>query len=240
MATVLITGATSGIGLELFNRYVEEGFDVIACGRNKECLAQLAPKAKATLCFDVNDPQQIMASVALLNLKLDIIILNAGNCRYIDDVINFDGDLFADIINTNLTSMGYLLQYLLPHVKSNGQVVLVSSSATILPFSRSQAYGASKAGLDYLADSLRIDLAPHNISVSLVHPGFIKTPLTDKNDFPMPFIISSEEAAQRIFNGVKAKKSYIHFPKRLTMLLKVISWLPHVVWQKIAIKGSQS
>lgn len=238
MTTVLITGATSGIGLDLFNKYVEEGYDVVACGRNKEQLAKLAKKSKATLCFDVTEPDQILSAVALLNINLDIVILNAGNCRYIDDVVNFDGELFADIINTNLTSTGYLLQYLLPKLNKGGQLVLVSSSATILPFSRSQAYGASKAGMDYLAKSLRIDLAPKGIGVSLVHPGFIKTPLTDKNDFPMPFIISSEEAAYRIFKGIKAKKAYIHFPKRLTMLLKLIALLPDVIWQKIAIKGS--
>ncbi|NVK25501.1 MAG: SDR family NAD(P)-dependent oxidoreductase [Gammaproteobacteria bacterium] len=237
MSTVLMTGATSGIGLELFNKYVEQGYDVIACGRNQEKLTELEPKAKATMRFDVNEPEQIKSAIQSFEGNIDIAILNAGDCRYIDDVVNFDGQLFADVINTNLTSMGFLLQNILPKLSANGQLVLVSSSATILPFSRAQAYGASKAGLDYLANSLRIDLAPKNISVSLVHPGFIKTPLTDRNDFPMPFIISSEEAAIRIYKGVSARKPYIHFPKRLTLLLKLIAWLPDIIWHKIATKG---
>jgi short-subunit dehydrogenase len=238
--TVLITGATSGIGLALFNKYTDEGYDVIACGRNSEQLKFLEPRALKTLSFDVTQPDQIATSandLASSVSTIDILILNAGNCRYVDDVVNFDGDLFSDIINTNLTSVGYLLQNFLPKVKAGGQLVFVSSSATILPFSRSQAYGASKAGMDYLAQSLTIDLKPHNIDVSLVHPGFTKTPLTDKNDFPMPFIVTSEQAAQRIYQGVTAKKSYIHFPKRLTLVLKLISLLPDFVWQKIATKG---
>jgi short-subunit dehydrogenase len=168
--------------------------------------------------------------------EIDILILNAGNCRYIDNAKQFNGELFADVINTNLISLGWQLQYLLPKVKRGGQVVFVSSSATILPFPRSEAYGASKAGMDYLAKSLRLDLVSNDISVTLVHPGFIKTPLTDKNDFSMPFLLTSEEAAQRIVKGVKAQKNYIHFPKRLTLLLKLFSLLPSSLWQSLILR----
>ncbi len=107
----------------------------------------------------------------------------------------------------------------------------------MLVFPRSEAYGASKAGMDYLANSLRLDLAKNDISVTLVHPGFIKTPLTDKNDFSMPFLLTSEEAAERIFNGVNAKSNYLHFPKRLTFLLKAFSFLPSSLWQKIILRN---
>lgn len=87
--------------------------------------------------------------------------------------------------------------------------------------------------MDYLANSLRLDLAEHNIDVTLVHPGFVKTPLTDKNDFNMPFLMTSNEAASRIITGVDKRKRYLHFPKRLTLLLKFISYLPSSLWQKI-------
>jgi short-subunit dehydrogenase len=165
--------------------------------------------------------------------EIDVLVLNAGTCLYIDDAKNFDGETFQEVINTNLSALGYLLANFLPKVKAGGQVVFISSSATIIPFPRSEAYGASKAGIDYLANSLRLDLADHNIGVSLVHPGFIKTPLTDKNDFNMPFLLTSEEAAERIFKGVRAKKRYIHFPKRLTLLLKLFSLLPSSLWQAL-------
>jgi len=234
--TILITGATSGIGLALFEHYVARGDKVIACGRDSEKLASLsAPllnSAYKTCLFDLNNPVDIEKQLNGVG-ELDIVILNAGDCRYIDDAKYFDGKLFADIITTNLTSLGWLLQFTLPHLNNGGQLVLVSSSATILPFPRSEAYGASKAGMDYLANSLRLDLAQHNIDVTLVHPGFVKTPLTDKNDFNMPFLITSSEAASRIITGVDKRKRYLHFPKRLTLLLKLISYLPSSLWQKI-------
>ena len=230
--TILITGATSGIGLALFEHYVARGDKVIACGRDATKLSLLSSKAYKTSLFDLNNPADIEKQLKGVG-ELDIVILNAGDCHYIDDAKHFDGKLFADIIATNLTSLGWLLQFTLPQLNYGGQLVLVSSSATILPFPRSEAYGASKAGMDYLANSLRLDLAQHNIDVTLVHPGFVKTPLTDKNNFDMPFLITSSEAATRIIAGVDKRKSYLHFPKRLTLLLKLISYLPSSLWQKI-------
>ena len=229
---VLITGATSGIGLALFEKYTTEGANVIACGRDQEKIAPLESRAFKTCLFDITQPTQI-ASAAKDIKALDILILNAGDCRYVDDVKNFDGELFSNIIDTNLSSLGALLQYFLPKVKKDGQVVFVSSSATILPFPRSEAYGASKAGIDYLANSLRLDLAEHGIDVTLVHPGFVSTPLTDKNNFAMPFLLTSEEAARRMFIGIEKRKKYLHFPKRLTLMMKLFSFLPSSLWQSL-------
>lgn len=227
---VLITGATSGIGLALLEQYAQRGDKVIACGRDQSKLIALSETAEQLCLFDLNNVKEIAAATRHID-TIDILILNAGDCKYIDDVKHFDGKLFSDIIATNLSSMGALLQFLLPKVAKGGQVVFVSSSATILPFPRSEAYGASKAGMDYLANSLRIDLATEFIEVTLVHPGFVKTPLTDKNTFDMPFLISSEQAASRIIKGVEKRKRYLHFPKRLTLLLKLISFLPSPIWQ---------
>jgi len=237
---VLITGATSGIGEALLNRYVVSGHNVIACGRNKQKLAELAAISYSTLEFDVNNIEQITAASEQIDEELDVLILNAGDCRYIQDPINFDAELFADIINTNLISLGSLLKFFLPKVKKGGQVVFISSSASIVPFPQAEAYGASKAGVDYLAKSLRVDLAAHDIGVTLVHPGFVRTPLTSVNHFNMPFIIDASDAAARIFNGVQAKKNYLHFPKRLTLSLKLLSLLPAGIWQRLNSSGSDS
>ena len=232
---ILLTGATSGIGNALFKQYSALGDQVIACGRNQQALDKVAGQAYKTCNFDMTDKQQV-AHMAEQITSLDMLILNAGNCRYIDNAKNFDGELFNDVITTNLVAVGWLLQYLLPKVKEGGQVIIVSSSATLIPFPRSEAYGASKAGLDYLAKSLRLDLMKENIDVTLVHPGFIKTPLTDKNDFSMPFLLTSEEAANRIIKAVNKRKSYVHFPKRLTLLLKLFSFLPDFIWHKMIMK----
>lgn len=237
--TVLITGATSGIGESLLKEYIGHGYHIFACGRNKNKLDELSllyPEKITPFAFDITQPAEI-ETMAKKIASVDILLFNAGDCQYLDDVMKFDGNTFANIININLQSLGYLLQHLLPKVSSTGQVVFVSSSATILPFPKAQAYGASKAGVDYLAKSLALDLKNTGIDVTLVHPGFIKTPLTDKNTFDMPFILSSDEAASRIYQGVNKRKAYLHFPKRLTWLLKCFSVLPEKVWQSLILRS---
>ena len=232
--TILITGSTSGIGLALAQQYGQNN-RVIACGRDKTKLKQLEGSVDQTCSFDVTQAEQIAAAAKEIE-TIDLLILNAGDCQYIDNAKHFDGDVFAKVIATNLSALGSLLQYFLPKVPSGGQVVFISSSATIVPFPRSEAYGASKAGVDYLANSLRLDLVNEGIDVTLIHPGFVKTPLTDKNNFTMPFIISAEKAAIKIIAAIEKRKTYFHFPKRLTFCLKLFSLLPASLWQKLITK----
>jgi short-subunit dehydrogenase len=237
MKKVLITGATSGIGESLLATYAQQHHQVIACGRNEEKLAnyQRSNHSMQTLAFDVTKPEQVANAAADVD-SIDMLILNAGDCAYLDDIEYFDGQLFAHIVQTNLVSLGYLLQYFLPKLSAGGQVVFISSSASLLAFPKAQAYGASKAGMDYLANSLRLDLAIKNIDVTLVHPGFIKTPLTDKNTFAMPFMITSDRAATLIYQGVSKRKHYLHFPKCLTLIIKALSLLPTTVWLYIVTR----
>jgi len=235
--TLLLTGATSGIGEALCAKYLALGWHVIACGRNQDKLTLLASDERvSTLQLDLNDAQQV-ADVFESVPALDLVILNAGSCEYIDDAQHFDGELFARVINTNLISVGYCLQALLPKIVSGGQLALVGSSASFLPFTRAQAYGASKAGITYLASSLAIDLKAANIDVSLIRPGFVKTPLTDKNDFKMPMSITSTEAANYIANGLSKRQFDIHFPKKFTFILKIIACLPDVLWRWISTRS---
>ncbi|MCQ8878398.1 SDR family NAD(P)-dependent oxidoreductase [Pseudoalteromonas shioyasakiensis] len=228
----LITGATSGIGEQLAKKYADLGDTVIACGRNTQKLIQLAQHPQIEACeFDVTDLQAIK-SATIAYTHFDRVILNAGNCEYIDDARHFDSNLFSRVVTTNLLSMGYCLEALLPKIKPGGQLVLVSSSVTYLPLPRSEAYGASKAGVSYLAKSLAVDLT--DVYVTLVHPGFVKTPLTDKNDFPMPMAVSAEKAADYIISGVKKRRKEVHFPYRFTLILKCLRILPLPLWLKLA------
>lgn len=235
--TVMITGSSSGIGLALYHEYLSLGYQVIACGRNREKLNQVNPDATTKLVFDVTNPNAVLAAAQQVD-ELDILILNAGTCQYIDDAKHFNGQAFREVIGTNLLSMGALLEGFLPKVAQGGQLALISSSATIIPFPRAQAYGASKAGLDYLANSLRVDLKPAGISVSLIHPGFVKTPLTDRNDFPMLFILTPKQAGERIVQGLIQRKNYVHFPKRLTWLLKLLALFPQSLSSTLLTKES--
>lgn len=234
MKRILITGASSGIGQQLAHDYVAEGWHVVACGRNAEKLAQTFVNIDVELCvFDMQDPASITTAITPL-APFDVVLLNAGNCEYIDDALHFDAELFARVINVNLVGTANCLPAVLPRIKHGGRLAVVSSSVSFLPLPRSQAYGASKAGLDYLVRTLAIDLVPHHIAVTLIRPGFVDTPLTQKNDFPMPGQVTVQAASDAIRKGLAKGKSEIRFPMGLITVLRVLSWLPHGLWRRLA------
>jgi short-subunit dehydrogenase len=119
------------------------------------------------------------------------------------------------------------------------QLAIVSSMAHFFPFTRSEAYGASKAAVSYFVDSLRVDLAQSGISISLIEPGFVDTPLTQKNDFAMPFLVPVTQAASRIYTGLAKGNSRIRFPRRLSLLLKLLSLLPYDLRNSVAKRMKQ-
>ncbi|MGS0730281.1 SDR family NAD(P)-dependent oxidoreductase, partial [Shewanella sp. 0m-11] len=141
--SVLITGASSGIGLQLAKDYLADGWKVFACGRNQQALSQLHGAEK--LIFDITDNEQVAAQAikvkSQLSRPLDLVILNAGSCEYIDDALNFDGELFERVIRTNLIAMGYCLSAFTSMIAKGGRLALMGSSAVYLPFSRAEAYG---------------------------------------------------------------------------------------------------
>lgn len=233
--TVLITGASSGIGLQLASDYLQQGWKVFACGRNKQGLDKLVGAEK--LLFDINDVDAVKAEAERLQngdfTNLDLVILNAGTCEYVDDALHFDSALFERVIRTNVISMGHCISAFLPLMSRGSQLALMGSSAVYLPFPRAEAYGASKAAVQYLASSLALDLKPHGIGVSVICPGFVKTPLTDKNDFAMPMQQTPQQASIAIRGGLAKGQQEIHFPRRFTLLLKFISLLPRGAWQKL-------
>lgn len=238
MKQLLVTGASSGIGLQLVKTYLSAGWHVTACGRDSEKLKHAlgTETEQLRLCsFENTDRQAVLANTAAIKM-LDMVILNAGSCEYIDDAQSFDSELFARVINNNVIGTGYCLEAFLPRIKPGGQLAIVSSSATYLPLTRAEAYGASKAALDYLTRTLAIDLAPKGIAVSLIRPGFVDTPLTQKNTFAMPGQISSEQACQFIMQGLAKRKAEISFPGLFIFTLRLFSLLPNSLWRRIAIK----
>lgn len=238
MKQVLITGASSGIGEQLAIDYAKSGWQVFACGRNQAKLSELASQHQgiSTFRFDVTDADAVKDAARLLSGQIDLLILNAGNCEYIDDPMRFDGALFERIMKVNLISLGYCLEHYLPKIRKGGQLAIVSSSAAFLPFPRATAYGTTKAGASYLAKTLSIELARYNIDVSLVNPGFVKTPLTDKNGFEMPMRVSVDYASNAIIKGLEKRKREIHFPTKFTYILKLLAALPDPIWRYIANK----
>ncbi|WP_375749036.1 SDR family NAD(P)-dependent oxidoreductase [Vibrio sp. HN007] len=231
---IMITGATSGIGKELALTYLNKGDTVLACGRNRERLDELATEngQLVPLQFDLTD----YTSYPDIEQEIDVLILNAGDCYYIDDPLEFDAETFENIIKVNVISIGYCLQKWLKNIRRGGRLVLVSSSAAILPLPRAEAYGASKAALTYLAKTLSVTLSRHEVSVSVVQPGFVDTPLTERNTFPMPMLISSTEAASKIVEGIERGKPEINVPFRFVFIMKFLRMLPDFVWQRLALR----
>jgi len=232
---VWVTGASAGIGRAVVVELVRRGARVIASARNEQALNELARECGGdrvvVLPLDVANRQANLRAAETIRQQfggLDIAFLNAGICEYVD-VAKFDSSMFERTMQTNFLSMVYGIEAMLPLLRAGRHPQLVGMSSTVayrgLP--RAEAYGASKAAIKHLFESLDLDLIKDGIAVSVVCPGFVRTPLTDRNDFPMPFRIEAEEAACRIVDGIEAKKPEIHFPKRFSLLLKLLSLLPH-------------
>ncbi len=231
---ILITGATSGIGKQLALDYHADGHEVWAVGRNEEVLNELDSQGLNTGKVDLSDRQETLSWFSSLD-TIDVAILNAGTCEYLD-MPKFDSELVARVMRANVESMATCIEGVLPLLQKGTlpHLVGVGSSAAYLHLPRAEAYGASKAAIAYMIDTLRITLSPFKIDVSLVCPGFVKTPLTDMNDFPMPFLISVEQASNYIRKGIARRQKEIHFPRRFTTIMKLLSLLPRSLWLMLA------
>ena len=235
--TVLITGASSGIGYELALRYLEQGARVLVLARSEERLAQLVqqfPKQCLAIKVDLSDASDSQRAgewIAQQVQHLDLAILNPGTCKYVDQN-HLSRDPFDKVMAINWQGTINSLLFCLPLLRNkkslaeNAQLVGISSMASILPMPRSQAYGASKVAVEYLFNSLRVDLANEAIDITLVRPGFVKTPLTDRNDFPMPFAQTTTEAAEKIMKGISKRQWLVQFPWPLVWLMNSIASLP--------------
>jgi NAD(P)-dependent dehydrogenase (short-subunit alcohol dehydrogenase family) len=233
MKRILITGATSGIGEALAKHAAKEGYSVIACGRNQEKLDELTLINNISTCkFDATDEAATRA--ALNELEFDIAVINAGTCEYVD-VKEIEPDMFRRVFEINVFGAVNVVSALLKKAKKGDKLVLVDSLARLLPFTRSQAYGGSKAALNYITKSFEVDLASRGISVQSISPGFVKTPLTNKNDFKMPMAISAEQAAQYMLKGILSDKSSVYFPRRFSAFIRLLNLMPEFVQRKVCI-----
>ncbi|MDP2713846.1 SDR family oxidoreductase [Rheinheimera sp.] len=243
-STCLITGASSGIGRELALHYAANGWIVYAVARSADKLHELEQKPGIrALPLDLTDNTALQRIAQQLNedgVVLDLVLLNAGTCEYVD-ADNLDLAAFERTFAINFHAVVAATKYFMPLLKASltPQLAIVSSMAHFFPFTRSEAYGASKAAVSYFVDSLRVDLADSGISISLIEPGFVDTPLTQKNDFAMPFLVPVAQAASRIYTGLTQGKSRIRFPRRLSLLLKLLSLLPYDLRNNVAKRMKQ-
>ncbi|NLQ18857.1 SDR family NAD(P)-dependent oxidoreductase [Marinomonas sp. M1K-6] len=224
---VWVTGASSGIGLALTKRYLEAGWRVLASARKPGELTPLLDKHEhlAFIEFDIADDSQIdsvRAALAAHSDCLDCAVLNAGTCEYLDmSDIDPDWKMMDRIMSVNFFGLVNSVDVCLPLLKKSSRphLVGVSSQAVQAAFPQAEAYGASKAAVRYFLSSLRMDLKPFNIDVTCLLPGFVDTPLTQKNSFSMPFLMSADDAAKRMFSALESRPFEFAFPKRLSAML---------------------
>ena len=232
---IVITGATSGIGYQLAKDYLVEGHHVYAVGRDEEALSELKSLGAETVEVDLMDRDKVLTAFDKIS-KIDLVICGAGMCEYLD-MPNFDSAAFMKVITVNMGTLSHAIEAALPKLMaSKGRLVGIGSASAYVPFARAEAYGSSKAAIHYLMKTLQISLAPQGVSVSLVVPGFVETPMTKQNDFPMPFLQTTQQASQAIRAGINSGHDVIEFPKKLTLPLKVLGTLPDMVWQQVSTK----
>ncbi|SDV04518.1 SDR family NAD(P)-dependent oxidoreductase [Pseudomonas mucidolens] len=214
-----LTGASSGIGLALAEVLLGSGAHVALSARSSKPLEQLArhyPGQVLVVAGDLTNSQavrEIGERIAQTWGSLDSLILNAGTCEYVD-AKQLDTTIIEHVVRTNLLASSYCIDTARPllHTGQTPHLVGIASAVTYLPMPRIEASGTSRAGLRYLFESLRSDLSPEGIDVTVVSPGFVDTALTARNDFPMPLSWPADKAARHIFAELDSRPLEITFP----------------------------
>ena len=231
-----VTGASSGIGRATAKLLAKKGWTVAVTARSEEPLSTLAEECYGfsgeILVFpgDVTDEERMASIVNTLETQtgpINLAILNAG--IYLPmEVTAIDLSKFRTSLDINLMGVANGLVPILKRMigRRAGHVAIVSSVTGYGGLPTSLAYGATKAALINMAETLKIELDRHDVAVSVINPGFVETPATDENPFPMPFIVPSDTAAKRIVAGLARGKFEITFPRRFTYILKLINMLP--------------
>lgn len=233
---VWITGASTGIGREVALRFARAGWTVAMTARRRELLDDLAatPALAGRLVAypcDVTDPAAMAGVVGRIEAEcgpVRIALLNAGTYAF-ERMEEMEAGRFRSVIDTNLMGVVHGLVPLLTAMRTrrSGQIAIVASVAGYLGLPGSLAYGASKAALINLAEALAMEATPWGIRVQVINPGFVETPLTASNRFPMPFLMPVGRAADHILRGLSSSRFEIAFPWPMVALLKVVRRLPY-------------
>jgi short-subunit dehydrogenase len=235
--TILITGASSGIGAELAQHLADKNNRLILVARRanvlEELVRNLKPHPQDHLFFqcDVSDAGQVQDVCEwIINapITIDVLFLNAGVGGGFD-VHDINLETFRKQIEINFFGAVYFVKYFAPEmIKQKSGIIAVNGSlAGYRGVPNAAAYSASKGALMNFIDSLRIDLRKYNIQCTLISPGFVKTPLTDKNDYVMPFMMSVEKATRIIIRGLERGKTEIRFPWLFSSIAKIGRLLPN-------------
>ena len=234
---VWVTGASSGIGAALVTELAGRGCRVAASARRAELLEELAATAEGEVVpvpADVTDRDAMLAAAESIRARfgaIDLVVLNAAHWGQFK-VETWDTEVIRRHFDTNVIGLAHGVEAVLADMRRrrSGAIAGMASLAGYRGLPRSEAYGATKAAEINMLESLRIDLRPLGISVHTVCPGFVRTDLTAKNSFPMPFMLEPSDAARRIVRGLEKGKAEIAFPLPMVAAMKVAKVVPVRLW----------
>ncbi len=244
---IWITGASSGIGKALAIKFAQEGWQVAASARRENLLRDLNNQNQNIHPFPLDVRNEAEAKNIFQNIikkfeTIDISVFCTG-IHDPDAEKKLSSEKIREIMETNFFGTLNCIMAVNSYFreKKSGHISIVSSVAGYRGLPAASGYCASKSALTSLAESLYFDFKRKNVRVSLISPGFIKTPLTDKNKFPMPLIKSPEFAAEKMFIGLTKKNTFeIHFPKAFTMIMKLLKIMPNWLYFLLIRKGMKA
>lgn len=240
--TAWITGASSGLGRALAIELASQGVLVAASARSSDKLAVLAADYPTIRAYplDVTDSEALSKTAQEIETdlgSLDLAIFNAGTYEPVGLAeLNPDGIRRVMAVNFHGAVDGVLAVSPGMRKQKSGQIAVVASLAGYRGLPASAAYGATKAALINFSESIYPELRKSGIQISVVNPGFVETPMTAKNDFPMPFIMTADDASRRTIAGLMTGKFEIAYPRRFVAILKFMRVLPYTLYFAITQK----
>ncbi len=246
--TVMITGASSGIGRGLALELSRRGAKVGLIARRADVLDELVREIEAAngkaiaLPADVMDADSLLVAADRLRSTfgpIDVLVANAGVGETVDGA-ELKGSSVASVINVNVLGAANSVEAVVSEMvkRGSGQLVVISSLAAYRGLPKSAAYCASKAAVSAFFESLRLDLQPRGIAVTIIHPGFIKTSLTAGRDAQMPFLMELDDAVAKIVGAIEKRKKSYAFPWQLASIVRAGMVMPNFMYDWFSRRNS--
>jgi short-subunit dehydrogenase len=235
MKRAILTGASSGIGAALARELGRRGWAVALLARRLDLLRELEREVGGSVAIecDVTDRASVQEAVRKAGGTFDLAIANAGVGKAMP-ATKFNIEDAEWMVRVNILGMMYLFDAVIPLMveQHSGRFAGVASLAGLRGLPATSVYSATKAAMQAFLEANRVDLAPHGVGVTIINPGFIETPMTEKNEFRMPFLMTAEKAARIIGDGLERGKRVIEFPRPMSLLMRTLRLVPDAIYDR--------